>query len=77
MAYLANHATGAAYPAVSAKTFQDANLLIPPEPLLKKFGDATVPMVEEISILQDQSRVLRRTRDLLLPKLLSHESKLE
>lgn len=73
VAHLANHATGAAYPAVSAKTFQDADLLIPPEPLLKKFGDATVPMVEEISILQDQSRVLQQTRDLLLPKLLSHE----
>ena len=71
VAHLTNHATGAAYPAVTAKTFEDAVMVVPPTPLLKRFGDATVPMVEEISVLQNQGRVLRRTRDLLLPRLLS------
>jgi type I restriction enzyme S subunit len=69
--FLANSATGAAYPAVTAKTFEDAVMLIPTSPLLNKFGVATIPMAEEIYTLQQQAQNLRRTRDLLLPRLLS------
>lgn len=69
--FLTNSATGSAYPAVGAKTFEDAVLLIPPTHLLKKFGETTVPMAEQIHILQRQTQNLRRTRDLLLPRLLS------
>ena len=69
--YLTNHATGAAYPAVTATTFEDAHLLIPPAPLLASFGKGTIPMAEEIHTLQRQIHNLRRTRDLLLPRLLS------
>ena len=71
VAFLTNNATGAAYPAVSGSTFEKADLLIPPAPLLKKFGDATIPMAEQIHTLQRQIQNLRRTRDLLLPRLLS------
>ena len=71
VAYLTNNATGAAYPAVTAATFEKAVLLIPPSPLLKRFGDATLPMAEHIHTLQRQIHNLRRTRDLLLPRLLS------
>ena len=71
VAYLTNNATGAAYPAVTAATFEKAGLLIPPPPLLlKKFGEATIPMAEKIHTLQRQIQNLRRTRDLLLPRLL-------
>jgi type I restriction enzyme S subunit len=69
--YLTNNATGAAYPAVTASTFENADMLIPPASLLKKFGDATIPIAEQIHTLQHQSQTLRRTRDLLLPRLLS------
>ena len=71
VAFLTNNATGAAYPAVTAATFERADLLVPPPALLKKFGDATTPMAEQIHALQDQIQNLRRTRDLLLPRLLS------
>ena len=71
VSFLTNNATGSAYPAVSAKTFEDASLLIPAAPLLKEFGDATIPMAEQIHTLQRQIQNLRRTRDLLLPRLLS------
>jgi type I restriction enzyme S subunit len=71
VAYLTNNATGAAYPAVSGATFENANLLIPSAPLLKKFGDATIPMAEQIHALQRQIQNLRRTRNLLLPRLLA------
>jgi type I restriction enzyme S subunit len=76
VAYLANSATGAAYPAVTAAAFEKAKLLIPPMPLLNKFGDATVPMAEQIHTLQRRIQNLRRTRDLLLPRLLSGQVKL-
>lgn len=71
VAFLTNNATGAAYPAVSGATFEKADLLIPPAPLLKKFGAATIPMAEQIHALQRQIQNLRRTRDLLLLRLLS------
>ena len=69
--YLTNHATGAAYPAVTATTFEDADLLMPSAPLLARFGEATIAMAEETHVLQRQIHNLRRTRDLLLPRLLS------
>jgi type I restriction enzyme S subunit len=71
VAFLTNNATGAAYPAVSGATFENADQLIPPAPLLRKFGDATIPMAEQIHTLQRKIQNLRRTRDLLLPRLLS------
>ena len=77
VAFLTNNATGAAYPAVSGATFEKADLLIPPAPLLKNFGDATIPMAERIHILQRQIQNLRRTRDLLLPRLLSGQTVVE
>jgi type I restriction enzyme, S subunit len=77
VAFLTNNATGAAYPAVTATTFEKADLLIPPAPLLKQFGDATIPMAEQIHTLQRQIQNLRRTRDLLLPRLLSGQVSLD
>ncbi len=71
VAFLANNATGAAYPAVSGMTFEKADLLIPPAPLLSKFGDITIPLAERIHTLQRQIQNLRQTRDLLLPRLMS------
>ena len=75
--FLANNATGAAYPAVSGATFEKAELLIPSQPLLKRFGEATIPMAEQIHTLQRQTQNLRRTRDLLLPRLLSGQIDVE
>lgn len=77
VSYLTNNATGAAYPAVTADTFERAVLLIPPAPLLKLFGEVTVPMAEQIYTLHRQVRNLRRTRDLLLPRLLSGQIEIE
>lgn len=77
VAYLTNNATGAAYPAVTAPTFEKADLLVPSAALLKSFGDVTIPMAEEIHTLQRQIQNLRRTRDLLLPRLLSGQVNIE
>jgi type I restriction enzyme S subunit len=77
VAFLTNNATGAAYPAVTATTFEKADLLVSPAPLLKTFGDTTIPMAEEIHTLQRKTQILRRTRDLLLPHLLSGQIDVE
>jgi type I restriction enzyme S subunit len=77
VAYLSNNATGAAYPAVSASTFEKADLLIPAALLLKMFGEVTVPMAEEIHTLQLKIKNLRSTRDALLPRLLSGQIDVE
>jgi type I restriction enzyme S subunit len=69
--YLANNATGAAYPAVTASTFEDAVLVIPGKSLAKTFGEKTIPMAEQVNALQRQNQILRCTRNLLLPRLLS------
>jgi type I restriction enzyme S subunit len=37
--YLTNHATGAAYPAVTAKDFEAAQILVPDEPALRQFHE--------------------------------------
>jgi type I restriction enzyme, S subunit len=76
VAFLTNNATGATYPAVTATTFEKADLLIPTSPILKQFGDATTPMSEQIHTLQRQIQNLRRTRDLLLPRLLSGQTEI-
>lgn len=77
VSYLTNHATGAAYPAVTAATFEEAKLLIPPPRLLKKFDELTFPMAELVHVLQRQVHNLRPTQDLLLPRLLAIQMKLE
>ena len=43
----------------------------PPKDLIERFEHATAPMLKQILALQDQIQNLRRTRDLLLPRLLS------
>ena len=77
VAYLTNNATGAAYPAVTASTFEKAEMTVPPPALLESFGAATIPMAEQVSTLQRKIQTLRRTRDLLLPRLLSGQVSLD
>jgi len=69
--YLTNNTSGAAYPAVTAAVFENAEMLIPTPELLDRFGDVTIPMAEEAHVLRRQVVNLQFTRDLLLPRLLS------
>jgi type I restriction enzyme S subunit len=77
VSYLSNNASGAAYPAVTATTFEKAELLVPSSALLDRFGKATIAMAEQAHTLQRQTANLRRTRDLLLPRLLSGQVTLQ
>jgi len=71
--YLANNARGVAYPAVVARDFEEAQLLIPPISLVETFNSFTEPPLAQIHNLRLQNRKLKAARDLLLPKLMSGE----
>jgi type I restriction enzyme S subunit len=71
--YLANHATGAAYPAVKAEDFEKAQILQPARDSLDRFHALAGQMLELKDGLARKNRNLRQTRDLLLPRLISGE----
>ena len=70
-------AKGAAYPATSFDDFEKAKLLVPTECLLRCFHEKTEPMFRQKHFLQQQSEWLRKTRDLLLPRLISGKLSVE
>ncbi|MBU6186770.1 MAG: hypothetical protein KGQ16_10245, partial [Cyanobacteria bacterium REEB444] len=58
--------------AVAALEFVSA-----PEIMIKKFETTAAPMLWQVLTLQEQVETLRRTRDLLLPRLLSGQIDME
>lgn len=71
--FLTNHATGVAYPAVTAATFGSAPFLKPDDEIVSQFHSITAPMLNMCEVLKRKIGNLRSTRDLLLPKLISGE----
>jgi len=71
--HLASVATGAAYPAVKPKDFEDSELLIPSKKLLNQFNDFAYPAFKQINNLRLLNINLSEARDLLLPRLMSGE----
>ena len=70
-------AKGAAYPATSFDDFEKAKLLVPSDDLLKNFHEKAAPMFRQKHLLQQQSERLRKTFDLLLPRLISGKRSVE
>ena len=64
-------ASGATFKEISRGVFKTIEFLQPPEQLTRRFDDAAAPMAEQALLLQRQIQYLRRTRDLLLPRLLT------
>jgi type I restriction enzyme, S subunit len=73
VAYLTNRATGAAYPAVSGKDFEEAPLLYPSSEVLQSFDEKCLPILELRSKLILQNAHLTEARNALLPKIMSGE----
>ena len=71
--HLVNHATGSAYPAVTSRDFESADILKPTNSLLTQFHETVAPMLGLSHQLTVRNNGLRQTRDLLLPKLISGE----
>ncbi len=66
--HLANHARGAAYPAVNDEDFENATML---KPNSDRFHHHVAPTLELVRVLTGSNANLRATRDLLLPKLVA------
>jgi type I restriction enzyme S subunit len=71
VAFLTNRATGAAYPAVTAKDFQVAEILKPLSTVLDDFHASVEPLFALQDCLKKQNNELIDARDALLPKLMS------
>lgn len=69
--YLTTYATGAAYPAVKASTFKNAQMIRPTEELLAAYQNLVAPMRSRISNNYQQNTQLASLRDTLLPNLLT------
>lgn len=76
VAYLESHAQGAAYPAVTGRDFERAEVLVPPPDVLERFDVLAKPIFEQIENLKNQITQLRQARDLLLPRLISGQLRL-
>ncbi len=70
-------ASGATFKEISRGVFKTIEFLQPPTNLICRFEDTVSPMAEQILAFQRQIQNLRRTRDLLLPRLLSGQIELE
>jgi type I restriction enzyme S subunit len=75
--YLTNNADGSAYPAVRARDFARAEILVPDAATMKRFEEVVMPMRELIAKNQWESATLAALRDLLLPRLMSGEIRLK
>ena len=69
--YITGVSTGTTRKSASAGVLTGISLVIPPEPVLLLFEDNIKGLRKLITNLLSTQRVLRQTRDLLLPKLIS------
>jgi type I restriction enzyme S subunit len=65
------HANGANVLHLSPERITDFRFSVPPVDLMERFVRFVAPTLEQMDVLQNQTANLRRTRDLLLPRLLS------
>jgi len=77
VAYANSHSQGATIPyAVWDGSLAEMPLVLPPDDLLRQFDNVVAPMLVRISQFFFALNNLRRTRDLLLPRLLSGQVEL-
>jgi type I restriction enzyme S subunit len=65
------HSTGTKMPVINWGVFQTMPAPLPSDALAEKFESIAGTMLDQIGILSTQIQNLRKTRDLLLPRLLS------
>jgi len=66
-------ATGATFKEINKRTFRELPIVVATPEVTKRFVDAVSPLMGLIENLLRRNTNLRRTRDLLLPKLISGE----
>jgi len=70
---ISGYITGAAQPKVTQENLKRIPVLLPSSALLESFCPIVRDMFLQISNFERKNALLRRTRDLLLPKLVSGE----
>ena len=68
-----NLGTGATFKEITKGVFKKIELVIPEQTIVTQFEDTIQPFARQILNLQKKNTLLRHTRDLLLPKLISGE----
>jgi len=68
---------GAAQPQITLEGISSVELAAPPLPLRTRFQQTVASIFEQAWVLDSQIQNLRRTRDLLLPRLLSGQIRVE
>lgn len=66
-------AHGTIFDTITTTTFQTTNIVVPPRPVLNEFTDRVKPQFDQMLANLKENQILARTRDYLLPKLLSGE----
>lgn len=64
---------GAAQPQANAKVLTSIDILMPTIDVIQAFDKILQPLVDKKELLQIKNRILRHSRDLLLPRLISGE----
>lgn len=75
--YLKTNTGGATFDTIVVDTFRRMRVLQPPCEVIASFNSQVDAMFEQVNTLQRQIQNLRRTRDLLLPRLLSGQAELQ
>ena len=68
---------GTIFKSVTKEDVHGIKIIEPSSEVLTKFNDMSKPVFRELQILTDKNRILRKTRDFLLPKLISGEIDVE
>jgi type I restriction enzyme S subunit len=75
--YLKTNTGGATFDTIVVDTFRRMEIVKPSREVVTSFADKTDAIFEQVNALQRQIKILRRTRDLLLPRLLSGQIDVE
>ena len=66
-------ANGGVFNTIIVRTFDQINLMVPLDDVLKSFALLITPVMEEIKSRMEQNHLLKEARDRLLPKLMNGE----
>jgi len=67
------HSTGTKMPVIKWEALQTMPVLMPTQAVLRAFETSVQPMLQTVKMTSSRNQTLRRTRDLLLPRLISGE----
>jgi type I restriction enzyme S subunit len=70
---MAGYVSGVAVPRIVLKDFRKFPVVAPPTNIQERFLHVARPMIRNCQLLMRKNSILRHTRDLLLPKLISGE----